>query len=311
VRDFLYCSGDLATVRELLPGVTAVVDWFRRHAGSDGLPAKLPFWNITDWCPWWPRGVVPGADSGPACIISAQFIAALDEAADLARILGDTSGAEALVAEANRLRRALHARFWSEHEGLYFDRPGGPELSQYGNAWAIVCGAAGPREHARMLQRFPHDPALAPGSFFWWHAGFRALEIAGAYERMPEFLGPWHEMVDHGLSTFVEENSYWRSLCHAWSAHPALEFMTRILGVTPRTPGFGAIDIAPQRCGLTHARGTVCTPRGPVAVTWRVDGGRFSIDVNAPVNVPVHLRLPGGESRDFAGGKFSATAPIA
>ena len=109
-------------------------------------------------------------------------------------------------------------------KGFYFDRPGGPELSQYGNAWAIVCGAAGERERARMLERFPHDPKLAPGSFFWWHAGFRALERCGRLRRMPEHLGPWHESVDNGLSTFVEENSYWRSLCHAWRAHPALEF---------------------------------------------------------------------------------------
>ena len=50
---------------------------------------------------------------------------------------------------------------------------------------------------------------LAPGSFFWWHAGFRALDLAGAYDRMPEFLGPWHETIENGLSTFVEENSYW------------------------------------------------------------------------------------------------------
>ncbi|HUR56682.1 MAG TPA: alpha-L-rhamnosidase C-terminal domain-containing protein [Opitutaceae bacterium] len=311
VRDYVYCSGDLTVVRELLPGVTAVLDWFRRHADSDGLPAKLPFWNITDWCPWWPRGVVPGADSGPTCIISAQYIVALEEAANLHLLLGNTAAHAQFVNEAKELRRALHSRFWSESEGLYFDRPGGPELSQYGNAWAILCGAAGQRERHRMLQRFPHDPKLAPGSFFWWHAGFRALELAGAYDRMPEFLGPWHEMVDYGLSTFVEENSYWRSLCHAWSAHPALEFMTRVLGVTPRTPGFGEIDVAPHRCGLTHARGTVCTPRGPVAVSWRMERGTFSIDVSAPPDVPVHLRLPGGESRGFAGGKYTTAVPFA
>src|SRR5438477_500887 len=121
-------------------------------------------------------------------------------------------------------------------------------------------GGRGVSCRERMLQRFPRDAKLAPGSFFWWHAGFAALARAGAYDRMPEFLGPWHEMVENGLSTFAEENSYWRSLCHAWSAHPALEFLTRILGVTPRTPGFAEIDIAPQRCGIEHAHGTVCTP---------------------------------------------------
>ncbi len=310
IRDYAYCSGDLATVRDLVPGMTAVVDWFRRHADADGLPAKLPYWNITDWCPWWPRGVVPGADSGPTCIIAAQYILALDELADLQRLLGHNAAVAPLQSEANALRQKLHARFWSEAEGLYFDRSGGPEISQYGNAWAIVCGAADAQTRARILRRFPTDEKLAPGSFFWWHAGFRALDLAGAYDRMPEFLGPWHDMIDYGLSTFVEENSYWRSLCHAWSAHPAIEFMTRILGVTPRAPGFAEIAIAPRRCGLTHARGRVCTPRGAVDVAWREAGGKFSVEISAPAGTPVHLRLPGGEVHAFGGGVFAAEGKL-
>ena len=80
IKDYFACTGDLGTVRDLLPGVRAVLDWFRRHADADGLPSKLPFWNVTDWCPWWPRGVVPGADTGVTVIFSAQFIQALDEA---------------------------------------------------------------------------------------------------------------------------------------------------------------------------------------------------------------------------------------
>jgi alpha-L-rhamnosidase len=302
LRDYTYCSGDLATVAGLLPGVRAVLDWFRRHGDADGLPARLPYWNITDWCPWWPRGVAPGADTGPTCIIAAQFIRGLDEAADLCRLLGHAAESAGLAAEAARLREAHRARFWSEAEGLFWDRPGGPELSQYGNAWAVICGAAGPAERARLLARFPHDPKLAPGSFFWWHAGFRALAECGAYSRLPEFLGPWHEMVELGLSTFAEENSFWRSLCHAWSAHPALEFLTRVLGVTPAAPGFTSIHLAPQSCGLTHARGRVCTPRGPVHVAWRIAGGRFRLEVEVPAATPVHVSLPDGTRHGFEGG---------
>lgn len=309
VRDYLYCSGDLATARDLLPGARAVLDWFRRHTDADGLPQKLPFWNITDWCPWWPRGVVPGADSGPTCIISAQYIVALDEVADLARRLGQADEAAALEKEAGALRGALHRRFWSETEGLYFDRPGGPEVSQYGNAWAVVCGAADARTRARLLQRFPSDPKLAPGSFFWWHTGFRALDLCGAYDRMPEFLGPWHESIGYGLDTFVEENSYWRSLCHAWSAHPALEFQSRVLGVTPTEPGFARIDIAPRICGLAWAKGSVCTPRGLVEVKWRIEGKKFIFEALVPADTPVQVQLPDGSRREFAGGQAIFALP--
>ena len=304
-RDYVACSGDVAVLRDLLPGFRAVLDWFRRHGEADGLPAKLPYWNITDWCPWWPRGVVPGSATGPTCIIAAQYIVALDETAGLCRLIGREREAAELAAEADALRVSLHARFWSEAEGLYFDRPGGPEISQYGNAWAVVCGAAGARERAILLKRFPHDEKLAPGSFFWWHTGFRALADCGGYDRMPEFLGPWHESVEAGLDTFVEENSYWRSLCHAWSAHPAIEFLTRVLGVTPTAPGFGAIAVEPRLCGLTRASGKVCTPRGPVTVAWRREGGQFFLEIEAPRDTPVGVTLPDGTTRDFGGGRWT------
>ena len=311
LRDYVYCTGDLATLRDLLPGTRAVIAWFKRHADADGLPSKLPFWNITDWCPWWPRGVVPGAESGATCIISAQYIVALDEMADLLRLCGRDGEANGFSSEASSLRSVLHERFWSDEQGLYFDRPGGPEVSQYGNAWAVVCGAAGARERARLLQRFPTDAGLAPGSFFCWHAVFRAFEMSGVYDRMPEFLGPWHEMIDYGLDTFVEENSYWRSLCHAWSAHPAIEFATRVLGVTPTQPGFAAIEVYPRVCGLTHASGRVCTPRGPVDVSWRIENKVFHLEIMAPLSTPVSVRLPDGRRHELSGGhgQLSATLP--
>lgn len=304
LRDYFLCTGDRATAADLLPGVRAVLDWYRRQAGPDGLPAKLPFWNITDWCPWWPRGVVPGADTGATCIHSAQFINALDETAWLVRHLGRAAEAAALAAEAAALRRTAHARFWSEAEGLYFDRPGGPEVSQYGNAWAIVAGLAGARERKIIMRRFPDDPKLAPGSFFWWHTGFAALARCGRFDDLPRHLGPWHGSVNAGLSTFVEENSYWRSLCHAWSAHPVLGFQQRILGVTPVEPGFARIAIKPHRCGLSRAKGSVCTPHGLVETGWKVEGTRFLLEARVPGKIPTLVTLPDGTSREFAGGRI-------
>jgi len=310
MRDYYLCTGDLATVQDLLPGVRAVLDWYRRHADAEGLPAKLPFWNITDWCPWWPRGVVPGADRGATCIHAAQYINALSEGAWLSRHAGRTAEADELDFEAATLRGVAHRRFWSKTEGLYFDQPGGPEISQYGNAWAIVAGVAGEKERAIIMRRFPHDPKLAPGSFFWWHTGFNALAKAGCYDDMPKHLGPWHESIGYGLSTFVEENSYWRSLCHAWSAHPVLEFQQRILGVTPAAPGFARITIRPHLCGLARARGSVCTPHGLVEVAWRHEKGRFQLEATLPAGIPADILLPDGSRHASPGGPITLEANL-
>ena len=102
----------------------------------------------------------------------------------------------------------------------------------------------------------------------------------------------------------MEENSYWRSLCHAWSAHPVLEFQQRILGVTPASPGFARIAIQPRPCGLAHAQGSVCTPRGLVAVAWRKQHGRFRLEASVPAGIPTRVTLPDGVERSFAGGQI-------
>lgn len=304
VRDYGLCSGDLDTVKELEPGMRAVVDWFRRHIDATGLPAKLPYWNITDWCPWWPRGVVPGAADGPTCIISAQWIQALDELAEMSRWLGLDAEAERLNAEGAAARKTLHELFWSEEEGLYFDRPGGPEVSEYGNGWAVRCGAGDGATLQRLLARFPRDEKLAPGSFFAWHTTWAAMDRMGIYEQMPEFLGPWHESIGFGLDTFVEENSYWRSLCHAWSAHPVLDFHQKILGIKATKPGFAQVQIKPRPCGLAWARGSVCTPRGEITVAWRDAETGFSIRVTGPNNTPIEVILPDGSTHQFSGGNW-------
>lgn len=304
IRDFVLCSGDLNTVSDLLPGAKAVIDWFRRHRDASGLPAKLPYWNITDWCPWWPRGVVPGAGSGPTCIISAQWIQGLEEVAQLCDWVGQPREAESLRDEASTARRVLHETFWSEAEGLYLDRPGGPEVSQYGNAWAVMCGAADDATCDRLRARFPRDPSLAPGSFFCWHAVFNAMERMGTYDEMTESLGPWHESINLGLDTFVEENSYWRSLCHAWSSHPVLEFLHRILGIRPTSPGFATIRIRPFPGKLKQASGRLCTPRGYVSVSWQRDEESFAIEVDSPADTPVEIVLPDGSTHTSDGGTW-------
>ena len=304
IRDFGLCSGDLTTVADLLPGAKAVVDWFRRYRDESGLPAKLPYWNITDWCPWWPRGVVPGADSGPTCIISAQWIQGLDEVAQMCEWLDQPAEAKALRAEAATARQILHDTFWSEEEGLYFDRPGGPEVSQYGNAWAVVCGAADDAICHRLRARFPRDPSLAPGSFFCWHIVFTAMVRIETYDEMTDSLGPWHESINLGLDTFVEENSYWRSLCHAWSAHPVLEFLQRVLGIRSTSPGFATIRIQPMPGKLNRAAGRLCTPRGFVEVAWSRAGEKWEMSVDSPVDTPVEIVLPDGSIHQSNGGAW-------
>jgi hypothetical protein len=86
-----------------------------------------------------------------------------------------------------------------------------------------------------------------------------------------------------------------------------LEFQQRILGVTPAAPGFARLRVQPNRCGLTHAKGSICTPHGLVRVAWHIADRQFHLALTLPADLPVTVVAPNGETREFTGRRFQAS----
>ncbi len=302
LADYYDYTGDKETVRELLPTVRNILDWFDRHKDESGLPACLPHWNIVDWSPRWDRGCPPGWDRGPTCIISSQYLRALHA--------GTKLGLNHCAEEAATVAQKINELFWNEERGLYEDCPGGPDASQYGNAWAVHSGAATGERATRAMDAALNDPALDPASFFGIYFMIRALEDCGQYAKFPQLLGRWQEMIDGGFSTWAEDITYWRSLCHAWSAFPTIEFLRGVLGIKPGKPGFEEILIQPQPLDLKFAEGSVPTPHGKVSTAFKIENGVFSIEVKAPPGIPLKIILPDGSVHETSSGTFDATTPF-
>ena len=66
-------------------------------------------------------------------------------------------------------------------------------------------------------------------------------------------------------------------------------------------------------CGLTHAAGSVCTPHGPIEVTWQIHAGQFTLKINAPAGLDLTVIAPdsAATTRRFSGGTFQETFPLA
>ncbi|QHI69138.1 alpha-L-rhamnosidase-related protein [Tichowtungia aerotolerans] len=303
IADYYDYTGDKETVRDLLPCVRNILDWFDRHKDESGLPAKLPHWNIVDWSPRWDRGCPPGWDRGPTCIISSQYLRALRVAAKLDKSMNRFAD------EAETVAEKINALFWNEDRGLYEDCPGSPDASQYGNAWAVHSGAATGEQAARAMNAALNDSSLDPASFFGIYFMIRALEDCGQYSKFPQLLGRWQEMIDGGFSTWAEDITYWRSLCHAWSAFPSIEFIRGVLGIKPAKPGFEEILIQPQPLDLQFAEGSAPTPHGDVSSVWKIENGIFSIKVTAPEGIPLKIILP-DETTHHTVKSFSGECPV-
>ncbi len=105
----------------------------------------------------------------------------------------------------------------------------------------------------------------------------------------PAWVGPDPHAVSMVGGEYARYGGYETSLCHGWSAGPAIWLHQAVLGVRPIAPGFAKIDFHPNLGDLEWARGEVPTPRGMVQVELRrLKDGRASAEVHAPEGVEVN-----------------------
>ena len=80
---------------------------------------------------------------------------------------------------------------------------------------------------------------------------------------------------------------------HPWGASPCYFILSRLLGVTPITPGFAHVRIKPQTGKLSYASGIMPTIRGPISVHARMNRATAAIvSVSLPGSVRAEVWLP-------------------
>lgn len=291
LHDYTLLTGDRGMARSLLPTVERVLAWFDRHADEDGLPSRLPHWNCVDWTPGWQRGQPPGWDLGPTCVIACQYVHALREAARLHGWCGDETSAARLRLDSDRLGRHIDRRFWCEEEGCYRDSERLPDSSVLTNAWAVCARVPSGGKNARVARRLAvWSPANV--SYFGMFWVFRALRILGHNEWW-QHLHPWEKLIKTQLSTWPEDTAFWRSLCHAWSAHPILEYLEGTLGLTVDKPGWSDVTLRPNLGPLQGADFRLCTPLGDLHGYFRKERDALRYHVVKPAGL--RLRIVHGD----------------
>jgi alpha-L-rhamnosidase len=284
VHDFALWRGDLAFVADLMPGVRAVLDAYRRGVDDDGVFHSLDGWNFTDWVAAWPAGVPAGADGGVSGIIAFQLAFAARMASEVETWLGEPELAARHARLADTVLAAAEQRFWSTEHGLYADDLEHAHWSEHAQCLALLAGAGrGEQAVQRIADHADEIDGLARTTVYFDHYLFEAMGRIGRTDVILRRLGLWHNLLDTGLRTVVETPEPTRSDCHAWGAHPIFHFVATLLGVRPTSPGMATVRISPDLGGLDWAESTFPTPHGPLSIRVDADG--------------VHADLPQGMTR--------------
>jgi hypothetical protein len=320
VHDHWWYRGDAQLVREMLPGVRAVLAFFRARQGQDGALGRLPYWSFVDWVPAWPAGTAPGYNvpppfakpeagrpterdpSGASSLLDLHLVLALAWAADLERAHGDAALAQRHADEAARLRDTIRRLYWDPERKLFADTAARKPFSQHANVLAVLADVVPQADAAALLERALADATLAPASIYFRFYVHVALAKAGLGDRYLDQLGPWRRMLATGLTTWAETEDPSRSECHAWGASPNVELFRTVLGVDSAAPGWKKVRLAPALGKLAKASGVVPHPAGEIRVAYTVTGARLQASVDLPPGVDGEL-LWRGQRRALSSGR--------
>ncbi len=295
VYDHMMYFGDRALVEEHMPTIDRILHYFRRHLTPEGYVEKVGgvnmearFWSFIDWADDWndTSGMPTAGLKGPLTMETLLYIYGLQHAAQLADYLGRGEEAQLYRARAERAQEAVR-RYCMGKNGMVQDGPGVEEYSQHCQVFALLTDTVDSEQGKTNLLKTIEEPGFTQCTVAMRFYLFRALEKTGLYAYTDRYWDTWREMVRQHCTTCVESEAYSRSECHAWGSLILYELPSVTLGVRPAAPGYQKVRIAPAPGYLSHASGTVMTPKGEIHVSWRIENGVFKMDYEVPQDITV------------------------
>lgn len=299
--------GDIGVLADQFESMRAWVDYVASLAGEKYLWDKG--FQFGDWLdPTAPPDHPAKARTDKAIIASAYFAHSARLVARAADVLGRAEEKIRYSALADNIRNAFAREYVT---------PAGRLMNDAETAYALAIAfdllpTAEQRQHAgdrlaelvrdsgyRIRTGFVGTPLICDAlcSTDHYRAAYRLL--------LQRECPSWLYSVTMGATTIWER---WDSMLPDGSINPGemtsfnhyafgavADWMHRTIGgLTPAEPGYHRIEICPRPGGgLTHCRVTHLTPYGLAECAWRIEAGKFDLDVIIPANTTASVTLPG------------------
>ena len=309
VGEYYLYSGDAEYLKEIWPRVKAQTEYCLAQTDAEGFLVDKPGdWVFVDWSP------KPMTRNGGALAFEQiLFVEALNTAAKVAEIAGDSAKASEYTQCAARLRGKIVPTYWDEEaQGLlsFRDNKTGKvsEMTRYPNIFGLFCGYFTPEMRERVVRNVLENDAVmkivTPYMRYYELESYCFLGKQAEVTRMMKDY--WGGMLKLGATSFWEEydpskkgnehyamygRPFGKSLCHAWGASPIYLLGRYYLGVRPTSPGFATYEVKPTLGGLEWMEGVVPTPFGGIRV--KMQGSNITVTSDGGDG---RLILPDGRS---------------
>jgi alpha-L-rhamnosidase len=266
LRTWHDATGDLELAREAWPAVTAQLKWFLDRRTERGLVRAREFVYFGNPLLY---QVCEGAT------LNAFLARALDDAAELARLLGHAEQHRQYAEAGQAIRKAINAHLWDEAAGAYHG------AIKDGQKTPPTVHAAGiclyfdvvPPEHKKRVQQwfsahFEREGCLPYQHAFYFEV-FARMDTDAADRFVLDLIRKrWAPMARFETKTTWEGFSPGEN-CHESGGTPTIYLGRHVLGVQVDGPAAGRrLLVAPHLGDLHRAEGVVATEFGPVPVRW-------------------------------------------
>lgn len=277
-------TGDAALLRQYRSDVDAILEYYDRHLGAQGLVENLGYWDFVDWQENWTgsQGRPAAAVYGASTIINLMYGKALLDGAQICEITGRTGMAEEYRERQKRIADQIQVLCWDKDRKMYREGPSYQEFTQHAQSWAVLCGMVSGREAAGLLRRTFEEQDVLQCGFSTCFELFRACEAAGCYELTHRRMEWWIHLLDEHCTTCPETPADSRSECHGWSALPIYELLSVTAGVRRETGHPETVVVRPHMGNLTDLEGAVITEYGRIEFRYSCTEGNTCYEISLP-----------------------------
>lgn len=282
LHDYYMLRDDKAFVKQFIPGMKFILEWFINKIDSSGMLGPLPYWNHIDGGTGFINGSPPGISDGGSANVSLLLAYTLDLSAEMLTEFGYSCDADRYRETASSLKKKTFEYCFSKERGLIAETPSLQVFSQHTNIFGILTDTFSPDEQKSIMHRILNDKSLIKSTLYFKFYLFQAMKKVGMGGEILSQMSEWKSFLDYGLSTFPEHGVNSRSDCHAWAAHPLYDLLSITCGVEPASPGFKTVKIQPEPGSLSEINGKIIHPMGVITVHYKKEKNKLSADISLP-----------------------------
>lgn len=279
--------GDTRILAKNYDKMRRYVDYLTSRA-KDGIVSI----GLGDWVP-------PGKTAPTEVTSTGYYYADADIVARAAELLGKRDDARKYRALAESIKAAFNRKFLNPETGIYSNG------TQTALATPLNWGLAPASVRDRVLANLVAEVEKKNGHLDTGILGTKYLlnvlldggRADVAYRIATQTTYPsWGKWFEDGATTLWEQWDGGASRNHIMFGDISAWFYQALAGIRSAEPGFRRIIIRPQVVGdLTAARATYDSIRGRIVSDWKVENGRFKLDVTIPPNATAAVYLPTGD----------------